>query len=102
MRALSTLLGAVLGKRGATSLVLVASLLLGASAVAGAAVLRDRAGGESGAAAAALAGSCGTDEFEGTTLDDARWDVLRPANGGPTVSGGKLNLELRNGDLING
>ncbi len=102
MRALSTLLGAVLGKRGATALVFVASLLLGASAVAGAAVIRDRAGEESGAAAAALAASCGTDEFEGTTLDDARWDVLRPAGGGPTVSGGKLNLELRNGDLING
>ena len=102
MRALSTLLGAVLGKRGATSLVLVVSLLLGVSAVAGAAVLRDRAGAENGAAAAALAASCGTDEFEGTTYDDARWDVLRPANGGPTVAGGKLSLELRNGDLING
>ena len=22
---------------------------------------------------------CGTDEFDGTTLDDVRWDVLRPA-----------------------
>ena len=45
---------------------------------------------------------CGTDEFDGATLDDARWDVLRPDATGPTVGGGKLNLPLGTGDLIAG
>jgi PKD repeat protein len=63
--------------------------------------------GASGAAAAitdpsvtALAASCGTDEFTGSTLDDARWDVLRPAGSGPTVADGKLSLPIRSGDFI--
>ena len=50
----------------------------------------------------ALAASCGTDEFEGTTLDDARWDVLNPDAAGLSVAGGKLNLQLGTGDLIGG
>jgi PKD repeat protein len=75
---------------------LVAALLLGASAVASAAVLG------TGSAASALAASCDTDEFNGTTLDDARWDVLRPVPAGLTVAGGKLNIEMSNTDLISG
>ena len=45
---------------------------------------------------------CGTDEFDGTALDDVRWDVLRPATEGLAVADGKLNLTLRTGDLISG
>jgi PKD repeat protein len=52
--------------------------------------------------AVALVASCGADEFEGDVLDDARWDVLRPAGGGPVVSAGALRLPIRPGDLIGG
>ena len=53
--------------------------------------------------AAAGAAVCGTDEFAGDTLDDARWDVLRPASGaGPVVADGKLTLPIRAGDLFGG
>jgi len=100
MRALRTLLRAVAGRRSATALTFVMVLALGASTVAGAAVLRDR-GVDAGAAAAAVA-MCGTDEFDGGTLDDARWDVLRPDPTGLTVADGKLNLALGTGDLIGG
>jgi PKD repeat protein len=58
--------------------------------------------GSSARSAALAAASCGTDEFTGAALDDARWDVLRPAGTGPTVADGKLSLPIRNGDLING
>src|SRR5215204_687808 len=40
---------------------------------------------------ALAAASCGTDEFTGTALDDARWDVLRTAGSGPRVADGKLS-----------
>src|SRR5829696_841380 len=53
------------------------------------------------ATAAALATTCGIDEFTGTALD-ARWDVRRPAGGGPTVADGKLSLPIRAGDFISG
>ena len=86
------------GGRRATTVGLVVALVLGASAVAGAAVL----GTGGGATAAALAAMCGTDEFDGSTLDDARWDVLRPVPAGLNVAGGKLNIELSNTDLISG
>ena len=55
-----------------------------------------------GGAGAQAAAACGTDEFPGTALDDARWDVLRPAGGGPTVADGALGLPIRAGDLIGG
>ena len=84
------------GRRWFTALALIAVLALVGSAAAGASAIRD------GAQSAAAAASCGTDEFDGTTLDDVRWDVLRPAVDGLAVAGGKLNLTLRNGDLIAG
>ena len=86
------------GGRRATTVGLVVALVLGAGAVAGAAVL----GTGGGATATALAAMCGTDEFDGSTLDDARWDVLRPVPAGLNVAGGKLNIELSNTDLISG
>jgi beta-xylosidase len=81
------------GRRGVAALALIAVLALVASVAARASVVRD---------AVAVAASCGSDEFDGAALDDVRWDVLRPAGDGLTVSGGKLNLTLRNGDLITG
>jgi PKD repeat protein len=42
---------------------------------------------------------CTTDPFDGTALDDARWDVLNPG-AGLTVANGKLGLELVQGDLF--
>ncbi len=83
------------GRRGIVALAVIAVLALAASAAAGASVVRD-------GVSAALAASCGADEFDGTALDDARWDVLRPAAEGLAVADGKLNLTLRNGDLISG
>ena len=50
--------------------------------------------------AALLAATCGTDEFDGATLDP-RWEVRRPAGGGPVVADGKLSLPIRAGDFIN-
>jgi PKD repeat protein len=41
---------------------------------------------------------CTTDQFDGTALNDARWDVLNPG-AGLTVANGKLGLELFNSDL---
>jgi PKD repeat protein len=76
-------------------LAVIALFALAVSAGAGASVLRD------GVGTTALAASCGTDEFAGSALDDARWDVLRPASDGLAVADGKLNLTLRTGDLIN-
>jgi len=43
----------------------------------------------------------GSDEFDGTALDMDRWDVLRPGTG-LTVSGGRLNIDVREGDMIGG
>lgn len=77
-------------------LALIAVLTLVVCAAAGASAVRD------GVATAAAAASCGTDEFDGSALDDARWDVLRPAAAGLSVGGGKLDLTLRAGDLIGG
>ncbi len=74
-------------------LALTCALGVGASAASGARM-------DSGAGPAALAATCGTDEFAGSALDDARWDVLRPAGGGPAVAGGKLGLPIRTGDFI--
>jgi PKD repeat protein len=42
---------------------------------------------------------CSTDPFDGSALDDARWDVLNPGEG-LTVGGGKLGLEMVPGDLF--
>ncbi len=72
---------------------MIAALALAVSTAARGSVVRD---------AVAVAASCGTDEFDGTVLDDVRWDVLRPATEGLAVGDGKLNLTLRNGDLIAG
>jgi PKD repeat protein len=83
-------------RRGAAALALIAVVALVVSAAAGASAVRD------GVTTAALAASCGSDEFDGAALDDVRWDVLRPATEGLTVGGGKLNLTLRAGDLITG
>jgi hypothetical protein len=81
------------GRRIVAALALIAALALAVSTAARGSVVRD---------AVAVAASCGTDEFDGTVLDDVRWDVLRPAAEGLAVDGGKLNLTLRNGDLISG
>ena len=81
------------GRRVLGVLAVVAALALAVSTAARGSVVRD---------AVAAAASCGTDEFDGTVLDDVRWDVLRPAADGLTVAGGKLNLTLRTGDLIAG
>jgi PKD repeat protein/glucose/arabinose dehydrogenase/type 1 glutamine amidotransferase len=48
-------------------------------------------------------GSClpQTDEFEGDELD-GKWDVLRPADGGPQVANGHVHIPLVPGDMIGG
>ena len=81
------------GRRVLAALAVIAALALAVSTAARGSVVRD---------AVAVAASCGTDEFDGTMLDDVRWDVLRPAAEGLAVADGKLNLALRNGDLISG
>src|SRR3954453_7553363 len=63
--------------------------LLAGTASAGAAPLRE---------AAPDVNSCGVDEFDGTTLDSARWTVLRPNNAGYSVVGGQLRLRALTGD----
>ena len=88
-------MGAAARGRGFIVVAVAAVLALCASTVAGASVVRDATG------TAALATGCGVDEFDGTALDDERWDVLRPTTGGATVADGKLSLELLQGDLIN-
>jgi cytochrome c len=41
-----------------------------------------------------------SDEFDGSSLDTSRWDVIRPDNTRPpTVSGGNLNFPIDNGSL---
>ena len=82
-------------RRAVVAATLAMAVALGATALANGATLG------AGGAAQALAAACGTDEFDGTALDDARWDVLRP-DGSLSVSGGKLNLTLSNTDLIGG
>src|SRR5687768_17526703 len=74
---------------------LAVAVALGATALADGTTLG------AGGAAQCLAASCGTGEFGGPAIDDARWDVLRP-DGSLGVSGGKLNLTLTNTDLIGG
>ena len=62
------------GRRILAALAVIAALALAVSTAARGSVVRD---------AVAAAASCGTDEFDGTMLDDVRWDVLRPGHGGP-------------------
>ncbi|WP_336922139.1 ThuA domain-containing protein [Aquipuribacter sp. SD81] len=45
----------------------------------------------------------GLDEFEGTSLDEARWSTVRAAAGSPvTVSDGRLHLPVTGGDINEG
>ena len=81
--------------RGVVLVGLVAALVVAISAAASAAVLG------SGGASRALAATCGTDEFDGTALDP-RWTVLRPGATTVAVSGGKLNIDVADTDLIGG
>ena len=39
------------------------------------------------------------DEFSAATLND-KWEVLRPETPGPSLSGGRLSLTVRSGDMI--
>ena len=49
--------------------------------------------------ARAEAAQCGTDAFSGAALDGDRWSVLRPAQDGAAVAGGRLRLPLGAGAL---
>ena len=46
-------------------------------------------------------GSCGVDEFTGTTLDTARWKtIVRPNAAGYSVADGVLKLRALTGDMF--
>jgi PKD repeat protein len=83
-------------RRTAVTGALAAALALGVTAMSEGAAL------PTGGARAALAATCGTDEFDAAALDDARWDVIRPAAAPIGVSGGKLGIGLAQTDMISG